>query len=101
MSKESLEHLRDYIHLTLSPSDIQWLARELMILPDMQNQPTPYTMEEINDMIDEGEREIKNGEYYSHEQMMDMLAEELGLSDEEYLAVKNHEQVGLKLEEAV
>lgn len=86
MSRESLEHLRDYILLTLSPMDINWLMNELGSKLQQQEQQKPNTMDEINAMIDESERQIANGEYYSNEQVMDMLAGELGLSDEEYLA---------------
>ena len=102
MSRESLEHLRDYILLTLSHMDINWLMNELGSKLQQQEQQKPYTMDEINAMIDESERQIANGEYYSNEQVMDMLAGELGLSDEEYLAaskqrrkhhIPNHEEI--------
>lgn len=79
MSKEALIALRDHILLTLSPSDIQWLMGELSYTSHEPEQLKPYTMEEINAMIDEGERQIANGEYYTTEEVMDMLAEELGL----------------------
>jgi len=101
MSKEALEHLRDHILLTLSPMDINWLLNELSAKLQQQETFKPYTMDEINAMIDEGERQIANGEYYSTEQVMDMLAEELGLSDEEYLAASKKKRSELELEKAV
>ena len=101
MSKESLEHLRDYIQLTLSPMDIHWLMNELGAKLQSQETLKPYTMDEINAMIDEGERQIANGEYYSNEQVMDMLAEELGLSDEEYLAASKRSRSEFELEKTV
>ena len=101
MSRESLEHLRDYILLTLSPMDINWLMNELGSKLQQQEQQKPYTMDEINAMIDESERQIANGEYYSNEQVMDMLAGELGLSDEEYLAASKQRRNRLQeLEQA-
>ena len=101
MSKEALEHLRDHFLLTLSPMDINWLLNELSAKLQQQETFKPYTMDEINAMIDEGERQIANGEYYSTEQVMDMLAEELGLSDEEYLAASKKKRSELELEKAV
>jgi|GEM_PF-1019050 len=101
MSRESLEHLRDYILLTLSPMDINWLMNELGSKLQQQEQQKPYTMDEINAMIDESERQIANGEYYSNEQVMDMLAGELGLSDEEYLAASKQRRSEFELEKAV
>ena len=101
MSRESLEHLRDYILLTLSHMDINWLMNELGSKLQQQEQQKPYTMDEINAMIDESERQIANGEYYSNEQVMDMLAGELGLSDEEYLAASKQRRSEFELEKAV
>ena len=63
MSKESLEHLRDYIQLTLSPHDISWLMNELGAKSQKQETLKPYTMDEINAMIDEGERDLAEGRY--------------------------------------
>lgn len=101
MSRESLEPLRDYILLTLSPMDINWLMNELGSKLQQQEQQKPYTMDEINAMIEESERQIANGEYYSNEQVMDMLAGELGLSDEEYLAASKQRRNRLQeLEQA-
>lgn len=63
MSKESLEHLRDYIQLTLSPEDMRWLVDELDALAYKQEPLKPYTMEEIDAMIDQGERDLAEGRY--------------------------------------
>ena len=61
MSKESLEHLRDYIQMTLSPSDITWLTDELIVTLQKQEHLKPYTMEEINAILDEAERDFEAG----------------------------------------
>lgn len=63
MSKEALTNLRDYILLTLSLKDMRWLADELDAYAIKQEQLKPYTMEEINAMIDQGERDLAEGRY--------------------------------------
>lgn len=63
MSKEALTILRDYIQLTLSPEDMRWLADELDALAYKQEPLKPYTMEEIDAMIDQGERDLAEGRY--------------------------------------
>ena len=53
MSKESLENLRNYIQLTLLPSDISWLADELLLLSHKGKQQQPYTIEELETRVAE------------------------------------------------
>ena len=80
MSKEALRSLRDYIQLTLSKEDILWLADELTLpLRDKTEDLTPYTVEELRAMVEEGQREIEAGKYIPHEEVMEMLRKELGL----------------------
>lgn len=81
MSKESLEHLRDYIQLTLSPLDISWLMNELGAKSQQKETLKPYTMDEINAMIDEGELQIANGEYQDFDEAMDELEREFAEED--------------------
>ena len=81
MSKEALIALRDHILLTLSPSDIQWLMGELSYTSHEPEQLKPYTMEEINAMIDEGERQIANGEYVDFDEAMAELEREFAEED--------------------
>lgn len=76
MSKESLESLRDYIQLTLSPSDISWLAGELLTMSIRHESLKPYTKEEINAMIDQSERDIAEGHVYDFDEVMHELEEE-------------------------
>jgi len=80
MSRESLEHLRDYIQLTLSPSDILWLTDELMACFPKPDQLKPYTMEEINAMIDQSERDIAEGRVRDFDEVMRELEEEFAES---------------------
>ena len=63
MSKESLEHLRDYIQLTLTPSDLSWLMNELIVGVRKQEQQKPYTVEELHERIAQGERDLAEGRY--------------------------------------
>ena len=61
MSKESLEHLRDYIQLTLTPSDLSWLMGELIVSVQKNELLTPYTKEELQQRIVESEQQIAAG----------------------------------------
>ena len=80
MSKEALRSLRDYIQLTLSKEDIQWLADELTLpLRDKTEDLTPYTVEELRAMVEEGQREIDAGEYMTTEEVLRPLFEEAGM----------------------
>ena len=63
MSTEALSGLRDYLIGTLSPSNMLWLAAQLTEQADKveSGQLRPYTMQEINEMLDDAEREIEAG----------------------------------------
>lgn len=76
MSKEALTNLRDYIQLTLSLKDMRWLADELDTYANKQEQLKPYTMEEINAMIDQGERDLAEGRYRDIEDLFKEWDEE-------------------------
>ena len=73
MSKESLEHLRDYIQMTLSPSDIFWLTGELITRSRKQEQCSPYTIEELQNRVADGERQISEGRFKTAEESLEEL----------------------------
>lgn len=73
MSRESLEHLRDYIQLSLSPSDITWLTSELLLQRHKQEQHTPYTVEELYERVAESEQQIADGQYKTAEESLNEL----------------------------
>ena len=70
MSKESLEHLCDYIQVTLSPEDIYWLTDELIVRTLKREQPRPYTVEELRERVAESERQIAEGRCKSAEESL-------------------------------
>ena len=78
MSRASLESLRDYLTGTLSPSNMIWLSTQLAEYA-RQQEKSPlkrYTMDEINAMLDEAEREIAAGEGIPDEDAWDELERE-------------------------
>jgi hypothetical protein len=81
MSKESLEHLRDYIQLTLSPSDISWLADELLLISQKEQQLEPYTIEELEERVMASERQIAEGRFQDFDEALDELEAEFAEED--------------------
>lgn len=81
MSKESLEHLRDYIQLTLSPSDISWLADELFLLSQKSQQLEPYTIEELEARVTASEQQIAEGRWKDFDKALDELEAEFEEED--------------------
>ena len=75
MSTAVLTGLRDYLYGTLSPANMWWLAEQLkQYVLDLQQQK-PYTKQEIDAIIDESERQLKEGKYKSHEEAFKELFE--------------------------
>ena len=94
MSKESLEHLRDYIQLTLTPSDISWLMDELIMSSLKQEQLKPYTMEELHERVAQGERDLAEGRYRDIEELFKEWDEEEAMT---YAAEDEPEYNGRKV----
>ena len=62
MSEATLTNLLEYLYETLTPSDKRWVGERLIKYADFEEEPVkPYTMEEINAMIDEAERNFEAG----------------------------------------
>ena len=76
MSEATLTSLLEYLYGTLTPSNQLWLARRLKEHAEAEA-AKPYTMEEINAMLDESEAEIAAGIGTSHEEVMREWEEEL------------------------
>ena len=55
MSTTALQGLLDYLYGTLSPDNMRWVGEHLVMQADKVENPDlkPYTMEEINAMLDE------------------------------------------------
>ena len=80
MSQQALQNLWNYIQgLELSYDDRHWLADRLYEPVHVEEDLTPYTVEELRASVEEGRRQVEAGEYYTHEEVMRELYEEVGL----------------------
>lgn len=71
MSEATLTSLLEYLCGALTPSNRLWLAEHLIANAKTEvDTLKPYTMEEINTMLDEAEAEIAAGVGSSHEEVM-------------------------------
>ena len=82
MSEATLTNLLQYLYGALTPSNQRWLAAHLVEHADIQEAEDlkPYTIEELHERIAQSERDFAEGNYYSHDEVMKMLDEELGLA---------------------
>ena len=71
MSTSTLTNLRDYLYGTLTPANMLWLATELTerARKEENEQLRPYTIEEIDDMLDEAEAAFEAGEYLTQDEV--------------------------------
>lgn len=69
--------------MTLSPSDITWLTDELIVTLQKQEHLKPYTMEEINAILDEAERDFEAGLGIDGDDVHRELEEEFAREDAE------------------
>lgn len=84
MSEATLTNLLEYLYDTLTPSNMRWMAMHLMAHADADEENLkPYTMEELNAMLDQAERDFAAG---------------LGIPDEEVWRKYDKE---LKMEETL
>ncbi len=78
MSTQALNGLRDYLTGTLSIADMNWLAAEPTEYARKEEHPQkPYTMEELNAMLDVAEADIAAGRVIDDEDAWDELDETL------------------------
>ena len=77
MSTATLNGLLEYLFATLTPSNQKWLGEHLIEHAESIEAPLrPYTMEEINAMLEESERDFEAGNCYSTEEAIKMCMEE-------------------------
>jgi hypothetical protein len=71
MSTATLTNLRDYLYGTLTPANMLWLAAELTERAKREegNRLQPYTMEEIDNMLDEAEAAFEAGDYLTQDEV--------------------------------
>jgi len=71
MSTATLTSLLDYLYGTLTPSNMRWVGEHLINRAiQEEHTPKPYTMEEINTMLDLAEADIAAGRTTPHEESM-------------------------------
>lgn len=58
-----MNNLLEYLYGTLSAENMRWVGEHLIEHAKKEEQLKPYTIEEINAMIDESERQIAAGQY--------------------------------------
>ena len=84
MSEATLQGLLDYLYNTLTPDNMRWMAKHLMAHADSDEENLkPYTMEELNTMLDEAEADIAAGRTTPHEKVMREWEEELVREEQE------------------
>jgi len=77
MSEATLQGLLDYLYSTLTPDNMRWMAMHLLAHADSDEENLkPYTMEELNAMLDEAEAEIAAGRTISDEDVWRKIEKE-------------------------
>ncbi len=71
MSTTALEGLLSYLYGTLTPSNMKWVGEHLIeyAKQEQDKQLRPYTMQEIDDMLDEAEAAFEAGDCLSNDEV--------------------------------
>ena len=71
MSTDTLTGLRDYLYSTLSPSNMLWLSMQLAEYAKKEETERlrPFTMKEIDAMLDEAEAAFEAGDYLTNDEV--------------------------------
>ena len=74
MSTATLTSLLDYLYGTLSSSNMRWVGEHLIEQANKQEKEqeydlTPFTMDEIDAMLDEAESAFEAGEYLTNDEV--------------------------------
>ena len=71
MSTTALSGLLEYLYSTLSISNMRWVGEHLIEHAKKEEaaQLRPYTMKEIDDMLDEAEAAFEAGDYLTNEEV--------------------------------
>jgi hypothetical protein len=71
MSSAALSGLLEYLYSTLSTSNKRWVAEHLIESAnrDEKEQLRPYTMGELDDMLDEAEAAFEAGDYLTNDEV--------------------------------
>ena len=77
MSEATLQGLLDYLYSTLTPDNMRWMAMHLLAHADSDEENLkPYTVEELNAMLDEAEADIAAGRTISDEDVWRKIEKE-------------------------
>ena len=86
MSTATLSNLLEFLYGTLTPSNMKWLGEQLIEHARSEEENLkPYTMEEINAMIDESKVEIAADKGTPHKEVMREWNEEIARLEQEKL----------------
>ena len=78
MSTATLTSLLEFLYGTLTPSNQKWLGEHLIEHSEKAEDPMrPYTMEEIDTMLEESEHDFEAGNCYSTEEVLKMCEKSL------------------------
>ena len=71
MRTATLTSLLDYLCGTLSPKNMRWVGEHLIeyAKKEESEQLRPYTMQEIDDMLDEAEAAFEAGDYLTNDEV--------------------------------
>ena len=71
MSTATLTNLLNYLYGTLSPSNMRWVGEHLIEYAKKEEDEhlRPFTMDEIDDMLDEAEAAFEAGDYLTNEEV--------------------------------
>ena len=71
MSTATLTSLLDYLYGTLTPNNMRWVGEHLIeyAAKEESEQLRPYTMNEIDNMLDEAEAAFEAGDYLTNEEV--------------------------------
>lgn len=71
MSTATQTSLLDYLYGTLSPSNMRWVGEHLIEFAKKEESERlrPYTMQEIDDMLDEAEAAFEAGDYLTNDEV--------------------------------
>ena len=86
MSTATLSGLLEYLYGTLSPGNMRWVGEHLIEHAQKEEKEEealrPYTMEEINTMLDEAEADFDAGLGIPHEEVMRKWKERLARKEQ-------------------
>ena len=71
MSTSALTRLLEYLYDTLSPSNMRWVGEHLIEYANKEESERllPYTMQEIDNMLDEAEKAFEGDDYLTDDEV--------------------------------